>query len=103
MVHELLSYGKDTARTGKELARALNCDIRQLTAYIEKERREGKPICASQDNNAGYYLASNSKELSMYCAQLSHRATELRRTSIALSKTIRTMRKAERESGNTRA
>lgn len=90
MIHELLAEGRENARTGRELARILNCDIRQVTGQIEKERRAGRPICAAMGGeNPGYYLAADDDELQDYCDRLKGRAVELFKTRQALIKILR--------------
>lgn len=84
MITELLSEGAASARTGKELAILLSCDIRDITAAVERERRQGQPICAASGENPGYYLAANAEELENYCSRLHHRAAELYKTRRAL-------------------
>lgn len=85
MIHELLSIGAENARTGRELATLLGCDIRTITEQIERERRDGQPICATPTGeNAGYFLAENTEQLQNYCDRLKHRADELNTTRRAL-------------------
>ncbi len=85
MIYELLKVGKENAITGKDLAALLNCDIREITAHIEAERRAGQPICASAaGSHGGYYLAANDEELQEYCNRIQHRAAELFKTRRAL-------------------
>lgn len=84
MIAELLSVGKENARTGKELAALIGCDIREITAAVERERRQGQAICAATGENPGYYIASDAEELERYCKQLHHRASELYKTRQAL-------------------
>lgn len=100
MIHELLSYGADNARTGKDLARLLGCDIRTITEQIERERRAGQPICANMSGpNAGYYLAETEEELAEYCERLGRRADELQATRQALLEVLRQVaeKKAQEE------
>lgn len=82
MINELLEYGADRAITGRELCRILNIDRRRLQILIERERREGYPICANTcaDHNPGYYLASDQSELDEYAKRLWKRAGELHKT-----------------------
>lgn len=81
MIAELLGTGEESAITGQELAKALNCDIRTITAQIELERRNGQPICATPKGSfKGYFLAANQQELETYCKRLHHRAAELYKT-----------------------
>lgn len=79
------------------MARLFNCDIRAITARIEKERREGAPICAtSRGETPGYYLPADDQELLDYCDRLKARAIELFKTRQALIAVLKTHR-AERE------
>ena len=82
MIYELLSRGKDNCITGKQLCDMTGLKLRTLTQQIEKERREGKPICASSEypDKHGYYIASSQEELEDYCGRLKHRAVELFKT-----------------------
>lgn len=85
MIADHLLIGKENARTGKDLARALNCDIRDISAGVERERRQGQPIIASCDPELpGYYLAETAEELQEYCNRLNHRAGEIHKTRRAL-------------------
>ena len=89
MIHEVLAEGADNPRTGRELATLLQCDIRQVTIQIERERREGWPICANSSGEAaGYYLAANAEELEIYCNRIHRRASELYKTRRALLKVL---------------
>lgn len=45
MVYEVLLKGRENAITGKEICSILDIKARDLTAAIERERREGKAIC----------------------------------------------------------
>ena len=88
MITDYLSIGKANARTAKELAALLACDIRDISAGIERERRQGQPIIASCDpEQPGYYLAETQEELQAYCSRLHHRAGEIHKTRRALLKT----------------
>ena len=85
MIAEFLAEGAENATTGRELASILGCDIRTVTEQIEKERREGRPICASAKNEPrGYFLAADREELEQYCDRLEHRAAQLFKTRRAL-------------------
>lgn len=86
-VSEYLLRGAENAVTGGDLAILLGVDIRTVTALIEKERREGSPICATQSGtNAGYYLADDFSELDNYIRILKHRENELHKTGRALQR-----------------
>ena len=101
MIHELLGTGKGKATTGRALAALLDMDIRKVTKQIERERRAGHPICASNDeDNPGYYLAEDDRDLNKYCDQLKSRAVELFKTRQALLKTLQAVadKKVQEES-----
>ena len=89
MIFEILSAGKENAKTARELAALLGCEPRVVTAQIEVERREGQPICAACGENPGYFLAANEQELETYCNQLRNRAAEIFKTRQALLKVLR--------------
>lgn len=84
MIHELLSAGRENAIPGRDLAMIMNCDIREITSQIERERRDGHPICAASGDNPGYYLAADAEELENYCERLKGRAVELFKTRQSL-------------------
>lgn len=92
MIKEYLSIGKENARTAKELAKLLHCDVRDISQGIETERRNGAPICASCDpEQPGYYLADTAEELQAYCGRLHKRAGEIHKTRRALLKAAEEM------------
>lgn len=87
MIYEMLMTGQDNTLTGRELAKLLKCDIRTVTEQIERERRQGQPICAIYRGvNAGYYIPQTREELKKYCAKLHKRAGEMEYTSDAMLK-----------------
>ena len=87
----MLSRGKENARTAKELSEALGCTPRDVTRAIERERRQGIPICASNSGTArGYYLAADDAELALYIRRLGKRAGEIFKTWRALGCTLKT-------------
>ncbi len=92
MIHELLDRGVENALTGSELADYFGCNVRDVTAQIERERREGHPICASTGDTPGYYQAADADDLERYCERLRKRGVEVLKTRKALLKTLRKMR-----------
>ena len=88
MIFELLSIGSENAQTGKELCKLLNITARELTEAIERERREGRPICANTGSNPGYFLAANQTEMQRYCNSLNRRAGEIQKTRRPCIKTM---------------
>ena len=92
MIHELLHTGAENPTTGKELAELLSCDIRDVVGQIERERRQGHPICANNNGrNAGYFMAADRDELDTYCRRLHKRAGELHKTRRFLLKALEQM------------
>ena len=89
MVYEILSTGKENARTGRQLCADLNLTPRELTAEIARERREGQPICASTGSRPGYFLAETQEEMKRYCRSLWRRAGEIHKTRRACLETIK--------------
>lgn len=100
MIHEILPAGRENALSGRTLATMFNCDIRAITVQIEKERREGQPICAASGDNPGYYLAADPDELKNYCDRLKGRAVELFKTRQALIKVLRQIQEKQEGCGN---
>lgn len=92
MIADYLMTGAENARTARELATLLHCDIRDITKHIERERRAGAPIVSScNKENPGYYLAETADELQIYCRRLHQRAGEIYKTRRALLDTAAAM------------
>lgn len=86
MIAELLGTGEQNATTGTELASYFGFQTKDVRAVVMRERRAGKPICAT--TKAGYYLASSDADIINYCKRLEHRENEIRRTRNALLKLV---------------
>ena len=87
-IADYLHTGPENAQSAKELCDLLHLDPRELTAAVQRERREGSPICSSSGNKPGYYLASTKGEMQDFCDSLRHRAGEIHATRKACLKTI---------------
>lgn len=74
LIASILS-GTDNPLTGQEIMAALRLsDSRTVTKLIERERRAGLTICASNDTRKpGYFWPSTVKELDAYIGSLHHR------------------------------
>ena len=95
MIYELLAEGRENATTGRELAKLCNCDLRAITAQIERERRDGHPICATSGGDpSGYYMPANDEELRSYCECIQRRALELLATRRVLIRVLERRREA---------
>ena len=88
MIYEILNPGIENARPGADLCRELGITSRELMQIIEKERRQGRPICANTGNPHGYFLAANREELERYCRSLFKRACEIHATRKKLLATL---------------
>lgn len=91
MIYELLSEGESNAKPAKRICEQLNINERELTQQINRERRAGKPICASSGKKPGYYIAKSITEMQDYCNRLLHRAGEIHKTRRACICTIETL------------
>ena len=97
MIAEMLSVGAENAITARELATCFETSVRDITTAIERERRDGQPICASCGEKPGYYLAAGTEELQRYCNRLHRRAGEMYKTRAALLKTLDKMKRHDAE------
>lgn len=96
MIFELLDTGEQNARTARELAKVLNTDRRSISILVERERRAGKPICATCDSKTpGYYVPATREDMERYCSRLQHRAGEIFKTRAACLETLDTLPAAE--------
>lgn len=77
MVYEILFTGEEFAQTGRELSAKLGVTQRQLTAMIERERRQGFPICANTRGKYGYFIPADKEQMQSYLRSLKHREKEL--------------------------
>ena len=82
MVHEILG-NESNPMTGTTLAYVLGLEKRELEYIIQRERREGYPICA---NSSGYYMATTPEEIDRYCAKLKRQAMTIFTTRQAIIK-----------------
>lgn len=89
MIYELLDIGADHARSARELSKLLHIDPRKISQAIERERREGRPICATCDSKTpGYYIPADRDDMERYCKRLQHRAGEIFKTRKACLQTL---------------
>ena len=87
LIASILS-GRDNPLTCQEIMSALSLsDPRVVTKIIERERRAGLPICASNNGKRpGYYLADSPDELKNYMRSLRHRVKAVSGTLAALER-----------------
>lgn len=81
--------GIENPMTAQEIMAALDVsDPRLITKEIERERRAGLPICASNDSKRpGYFVASTPVELEQYTRSLRRRVKAVSGTLAALEAT----------------
>lgn len=92
MIYEMLSTGAENARTARDLAQMAGLNRRAVSLLVERERRAGKPICATCDGTApGYYIAADREEMQAYCDSLYHREREIAKTRKACAMTIKSL------------
>lgn len=90
LVYDYLYRGREHARTAGELAILLDCDPRDISRAIERERRDGYPIAADCCNGAkGYYIPMNKREMIAYCNRLENRVRTIKNTLSACRKAAR--------------
>lgn len=100
MIREILLEGKENAIPGRDLMALLGLkDLRDLTQLVERERKDGVPICASTSGEKGYYLASDVDELNEYIKSLGRRIHSVSRTMIHLEDTLNRMTGQEKMGG----
>ena len=96
MIYEMLDTGEGNAKTARELAKLLQVDRRVISSLVERERRAGRPICATCDSKApGYYIPATREDMERYCGQLQHRAGEIYKTRAACLGTLDSLHAAE--------
>ena len=89
MIFELLDTGEQNARTARELAKLTGTNRRSISILVERERRAGKPICATCDSTTpGYYIPATREEMERYCRRLQQRAGEIYKTRAACIETL---------------
>lgn len=92
MIFEMLSTGAENARTARELAQIAGLNRRAISLLVERERRAGKPICATCDGNTpGYFIAADREEMAAYCQSLQHREREIAKTRQACAQTMNSL------------
>lgn len=98
---KILPSGKENAVPGWKLVEILGLkDLRDLTQLVERERRDGSPICASTGAEKGYYLADGPEELEDYLRSLNRRVKNINRTVVHLEDTLSNMTGQQRIGGD---
>lgn len=101
MISDYLLIGKENAQTAAQLAEMLELpNVRTVSKMVERERRLGIPICASNDPaKPGYYLTDRADVWARYVKSLSGREHEVARTLNACVDTLDKLTGQERVEG----
>lgn len=92
MIADFLLFGEENARPGREIRKQIGLSARNFMAAVERERKNGEPICATTTGRRkGYYLARSPEEMAAYCRRIEHRVREIRKTAKACRETARRM------------
>lgn len=92
MVSEILLRGSEHAIPGRQICAQLGISPRQLRTIVERERRNGYPICANcSGRHTGYFLAADRDEIEHYCKVLFRRAGEIHKTRKACMEAAQTL------------
>ena len=88
-VSDILPHGAANAVDGQTLAAALGFKSgRELSKRIERERRDGQPICAAVSGEHKGYFIGDAEELRLYLRSLDRRLREVRRTRDTCNETL---------------
>lgn len=89
-VSDWLPSGAENAVSAKTLAAVLGVgNVRAVSRLVERERRNGIPVCATTGGEGrGYFLAASPGELKRYLDSLNRRIGEVCRTRNACEETL---------------
>lgn len=93
----LLSSGRENAVPLHRLEEITGLDGRSLRVLIQRERLQGAPILA--DNQNGYYLPANDNEKAAFVRSMRHRAKEIQRAAEAVERGMEFERHGKRNAG----
>lgn len=79
-ITDYIPNGRKNAVNAKTLSCQTGLDIRTVRYMIQKARKNGIPICASETDPKGYYLADTEDERQAYIFKLNHRIREMYKT-----------------------
>ena len=87
MIEKFIPAGAGAAITAAELAKRLGMKPRELQKHVQAARLRGIPICASNTEPYGLYIAETPEELERYIKSFNHRLKEMNTTVLALGNT----------------
>lgn len=74
-----LHEGRESALPLRDLKQLTGMDGRQVRLMIQQERLKGVPILS--DNQSGYYLPENEREVREFVRSMRHRAGEIEKAA----------------------
>ena len=83
-IEEYIPNGAGAAITAADLAKTLNMEVRELQKHVQAARCAGVPICASNSEPYGLFVAETPEELEQYINSLNRRIKNMTFTSLAL-------------------
>lgn len=83
-IEEYIPNGAGAAITLGDLARLLDIERREVERAIQFARQNGVPICASNSEPFGVFIAETSEELAQYIESLDRRLKNMTITRLAL-------------------
>ena len=86
-IEDYLHEGAAAALTSAELAKLLHIEPREVQKHVQAARLRGIPICASNTEPYGLYIAETPEELERYLKSFNRRLKEMNTTVLALGNT----------------
>lgn len=90
-IETYIPSGSSAAVTVGYLAKLLNVERREVERAIQFARQSGVPICASNAEPFGVFIAETPEELARYCGSLDRRMKNMAFTRLALGDTLAEM------------
>lgn len=90
-IEDYLHEGAAAAITAAELAKLLHIETREVQKHVQAARLRGIPICASNTEPYGLYIAETPEELERYLKSFNRRLKAMNNTGLALGDTLAEM------------
>ena len=90
-IEKFIPAGAGAAIKSADLARLLDMEPREVQKHVQNARCAGIPICASNSEPYGLYIAETPEELSRYIESLDRRLKNMSFTRLALGDTLADM------------
>lgn len=96
MIEKFIPAGAGAAITAAELAKRLGMKPREVQKHVQAARLRGIPICASNTEPYGLYIAETPEELERYLKSFNRRLKAMNNTGLALGDTLAEMEGQQR-------